>query len=72
MTQLKCTFLAQEWIGDTAYPILRENPPSWFVTVESLPEPFSCESDNLRFLGDSPQWVRDWSGPFEVDFQQLA
>jgi hypothetical protein len=33
---------------------------------------FGAKGFLIRFLGDSPQWVRDWSGPFEVDFQELA
>ena len=67
---LRCTFLAQEWIGDTAYPVRRENPPTWTCVVDTVPCPFSYESDNLRFMGEcAPQWAQDWDGPFEVDFE---
>lgn len=69
MHTLRCTFLAQEWVGDTAYPVLRDNPPTWMCQVESIPDPFSPQSDDLRFMGNCPEWARDWDGPFEVDFE---
>jgi hypothetical protein len=77
---LRCTFLAQEWVGDTAYPIrlpnqvnattFAETPPTWTCVVDTIPEPFSYGSDELRFMGDgAPQWAKEWDGPFEVDFE---
>jgi hypothetical protein len=70
---LRCTFLAQEWIGDTAYPVRRENPPTWTCVVDTIPDPFSYQSDDLRFMGEcAPQWAQEWDGPFEVDFVVIS
>jgi len=73
---LRCTFLAQEWIGDTAYPVRRENPhfpTTWTCVVDTIPEPFSIQSDDLRFMGEgAPQWAKEWDGPFEVDFEVVS
>jgi len=71
MIRLKCTFLAQEWVGDETYPVHRENPPTWIAEVDELPEPFSYESGALIHNGSPPDWVLDWSGPFEVDYEEL-
>jgi hypothetical protein len=76
MTKLTCTFLPQEWVGDTAYPVQRERRPNqWTVDVsETFMEkltPFSYESDSLREESSAPEWVREWDGPFEVDYKEV-
>ena len=75
MIRLTCTFLPQEWIGDTAYPVLRNRRPNtWTVEVtEQFMEkltPYSYESDTLAEDPNAPEWVRDWHGPFEVDYEE--
>jgi hypothetical protein len=70
---LRCTFLAQEWVGDTAHPVRRGNLPTWVCVVDTVPEPFSHQSDDLRFMGEcAPQWAQEWDGPFEVDFEVVS
>jgi len=76
MTRLRCTFLPQEWIGDTAYPVLRDRRPNqWTVQVDEVfmekLTPFSYESDQLRDATEAPKWVREWDGPFEVEYEEI-
>lgn len=57
---------AQAWVRDTAMEVDAEGPDSWDI----VPEDLDLRSSDLDFLKDSrnaPQWVRDWSGPFEID-----
>jgi len=77
MPKLLCTFLPQEWVGDISYPIQRDRRPNqWTVEVdEKFVEkltPYSWESDQLRDDPATPDWVRDWEGPFEVDYEEVS
>ena len=71
---LRCTFLAQQWIGDDAIPVERDRrDASWYVVHDgALPAPFSYESDDLRSADTAPAWVKEWSGPFEVDYEVVG
>ena len=88
MTRLLCTFLPQEWVGDTAYPVQRDRRPNqWEVAIDEafvagmIPpatpeefmerlEPHSYESDQL-ITAAAPEWVREWGGPFEVEYEEI-
>ena len=69
--RLECTFRPQAWVNDNAIPVDGpELPATWQVECDlsRLPQPRSHETDALRQHPDAPQWVRDWQGPFEVDY----
>ena len=68
---LRCRFIPQAWIGETAIEVDCEGPDQWICTVDKLPAPWDYESDNLRFEPSAPQWCRDWSGPFEVEYEEV-
>lgn len=69
-------FRPQAWVNDNAISVDPETPDTWQVPKALLLERFPtmevwCEADNdrddMRFEGNAPKWVRDWSGPFEVE-----
>lgn len=67
---LRCSFRPQAWGwgGDALYEVEPLGETEWMVTVDTLPQEQSYESDNLRYADNAPQWCRDWAGPFEVDY----
>lgn len=69
--KLVCTFIPQAWVNDNAVRVdtLPGREYHWEVEVETLPEWHSHESDQLRLAPTAPGWVRDWDGPFEVEFE---
>lgn len=71
---LLCRFLAQQWIGDDAAPVERaRRDATWYVVHSGpLPREFSHESDDLRCADTAPQWVKAWSGPYEVDYEVVG
>jgi hypothetical protein len=69
-------FRPQAWINDYAVAVDREHPDTWVVPLDLFLERFPTEEDwsslhherdEMRLEGSAPQWVRDWSGPFEVE-----
>ena len=63
-------FRPQKWADDQAYPHEPLGPDTWQIDSSLIDFDFEKDDykrDDLRFKGDAPQWVRDWSGPFEVD-----
>lgn len=69
-------FRPQAWVNDYAVGVDPETPDTWQVPKSMLLERFSSEQDwldrdndrdDMRHEGTAPKWVRDWSGPFEVD-----
>lgn len=80
-TRYKATFRPQAWIHDYAVPVDPEGPVSWDCTayVSALPEHVRAsvlvgsnyDSDDVRTDPAAPAWVREWSGPFEVDVEAL-
>ena len=65
-------FVPQAWINDYAYPVDPEGETTWEVPAEKLVgiTPDSYESDELRFMDNAPEWVREWSGPFYVTWDK--
>ena len=69
MVIIRCQFIPQAWVN--GYAIEVDSPQGvaiWFMDVDNLPPPGSYDSDGLRFAPEAPQWVKDWAGPFEVEF----
>lgn len=69
-------FKPQAWIKNHTVVVDAQGPLEWDATefiLEMGYEKFSklCDrnypSDDLARIESAPQWVRDWSGPFEVD-----
>lgn len=65
-------FVPQAWINDYAYNVDPEGPTTWEVPVKKLIgiRPDSYESDELREMRSAPKWVREWSGPFYVTWDE--
>lgn len=84
--KLKCTFEPQSWGGpkqDHAYPAEPEGDTTWEMAMLEVAEltgvddmnkmdddPFA--RDELRRSKNAPQWVKDWSGPFEVSWEVIG
>lgn len=68
------TFRPQAWQNDYAVPADPEGPTTWEVPVERLLgiEPHTHDADELRHEALAPAWVREWSGPFEIDWDTDA
>ncbi len=69
-------FRPQAWVNDYAVSVDIEHPDRWTVPLPLLLERFPTEQDwrdrdedrdQMRHEGDSPTWLRDWTGPFEID-----
>ena len=74
-------FRPQAWVNDYAIAVDPESPDVWTVSLALFLERFPTEEDwssfhqdrdDLRFEGSAPKWIRDWSGPFEVDLADCA
>ena len=71
MKKVTLTFHPQVWTGrknDIIIPALSRSDTSWEVDachIEGIEE-CSYEADNLRNLPETPKWIQDWDGPFEI------
>lgn len=74
--QVMLRFRPEAWVNDYAMGVDPEQPEKWLVPLAQFLETFPTEEDfgakhherdDLRHEGDAPQWIRDWSGPFEVE-----
>lgn len=66
---LRCIFRPQAWQRDNAIDVDPEGETVWEAEYATRPEYHSYESDELRNHPDAPEWVREWQGPFEVEYQ---
>jgi hypothetical protein len=73
---VKLNFNPQAWLNDYAISVDPQGDTVWEVPKDEFLKQFPTdadfiskhqERDDLRHEGSAPQWVRDWSGPFEVD-----
>jgi hypothetical protein len=79
----RATFHPQAWVNDYAISVDPEGETSWEVEedeIEAAMADFGVdrervmerdehESDDFRNSRNAPQWVRDWSGPFYISFE---
>ena len=66
------SFIPQAWVNDYAVNVDIDLPNTWEVPVEMVRgiEPDDYASDELRDLDNAPEWVREWSGPFYVTWDE--
>lgn len=71
-------FRPEAWVNDYAMSVDPEAPApdTWQVPKSTILEEFPTEEDwnneaykrdAMRFEGNAPKWIRDWTGPFEVE-----
>lgn len=80
MLKFTADFIPQAWVNAYAYAVDPEGDTSWdctaYVTANFSPDLIERivggdvgwyeDFDTLRDDPAAPEWVRDWSGPFEV------
>ena len=71
VVRLLCRFIPQAWIHGLAVEVDACGPVTFEVERDKAPAPFSYESDDLARDSNAPAWVREWYGPFEVDFEVI-
>jgi hypothetical protein len=59
-------------VNDYAIDVDSPGPATWEMDVPQLPKEHSDASDELRQDATAPEWVKDWSGPFEVDYEVIG
>lgn len=80
MARIIAKFHPQAWVNDYAVAVDPEGPTECDVT-DRLVELYSLgyldsirddqyESDDLRFLDVTPQWWKDWDGPFYIEVRE--
>jgi hypothetical protein len=64
------TFVPQAWQNDYAVDVDPEGPTTFAVPRKDVAglAPDSHASDDLRFHPNAPEWIKNWSGPFRIDF----
>ncbi len=69
-------FFPQAWIRDYAVAVDCEHPDNWTVPLSDFLDQFPTRDDwherheardEMRTAGSAPRWIKDWSGPFEVE-----
>ena len=77
-TTITLQFVTQAWINDYAIEADPQGPTTWEVPLSELREEYSCQAfwedehekrDQMRYHANAPQWIKDWPGPFEVEFE---
>ena len=68
------TFRPQAWQNDYAVNVDPQGPTSWQVPASRLTgiRQHTYASDDLRNDPAAPQWCRDWTGPFEIEWDPSA
>jgi hypothetical protein len=69
-------FIAQAWINDYAVTADPQGPTTFRAPVADAQdgagrwlESHSDQSDVLHTNRNAPQWVQDWTGPFEIEIE---
>jgi hypothetical protein len=77
--RIMAEFIPQAWLNDHAIAVDPQGDTMFDVTDHILKigrasalcfEDGTLDTDNLRQLPSSPQWVKDWTGPFTVNVQE--
>lgn len=65
-------FAPQEWLDDLAMPAKPLGRTAWKVAPSRIKDlrMGTHESDALRECDNAPEWCRDWSGPFEITWDE--
>jgi hypothetical protein len=87
MPRFEATFTPQVWLGDQALEVDPHGDTTWDCTDEFKQLPIgyqaqlACEmsdsgvghdiDDALKSDPAAPDWVRNWSGPFEIYIRQV-
>lgn len=73
-TRVRVHFRPQAWIRNQAVDADPNGPTDYTVPAAEAKdatgrwlEDCSYESDTLRAHPDAPSWIREWSGPFEIE-----
>lgn len=65
---LKLKFHPQVWCNDYTVPCDPEGQTKWEVEFFGvIPEDDTYESDDLRHLPGTPEWIENWEGPFYIE-----
>ena len=69
-TKITIRFVPQIWIRDYATSIDVDFPCEAQIDAVHISgiEPYTYEADNLRYLDEAPTEWREWSGPFEIEW----
>lgn len=79
MKTITLQFIPQKWVNDYAIDADPQGPLTWDVPIIEIitefPDEFSWHNehetrDSMRAHANAPQWVREWDGPFEVEFAE--
>lgn len=62
---IRATFAAQAWQRDYAVEVDAEGPTEWAIEANEIFATF-LDNDYLKDSIHAPQWVKDWTGPFEI------
>jgi hypothetical protein len=66
----KIRFVAQAWINNYAVECDPEGPTTFLVPDSDVTAKMHDDAgarDDLRAHDNAPEWVREWSGPFECE-----
>lgn len=80
--KIRCTFFPQAWVRDTAMQVDPQGPDTWTMTLLEMEETTGVsdpeelddhpyQRDDLRLSKNAPDWVKNWSGPFEIEWELL-
>lgn len=59
-------FVPQVWINDYAVEADVLGPDDWTIEASEL-DPSRHDQDYLKDSLNAPQWVKDWTGPYEIE-----
>ena len=81
------TFTPQEWVNDYAMEIDPKGEDSWTIATKEFEEITgltlsdyedpdeidldTTEGDNLKYSSTAPKWVKEHSGPFRVECNDI-
>lgn len=67
-------FQPEAWINDYAVAVDDQGPDTWIVTDETagaiaaaLDKDGGVDLDFVREDDNTPQWIKDWTGPFTIE-----
>lgn len=63
--QITARFRPEVWINDYATTVDAQGDTEWMIAAHEL-FPNSADNDYLKGSHLAPEWVREWSGPFEI------